>query len=149
MGGMLGWKLSGSVLPAIPAAAAVIALVYRLSGILSEWGADGARGVLMPSGRSTPSRHGFSQADACIMQRRPADAVPLLEAAAMDDPADPEAYLRLARLHRDQLGDPRRAIEWFGHARATHRLTPGERRRVDDELAALRATLDADPSNPG
>jgi predicted Zn-dependent protease len=103
----------------------------------------------MPSGGATPARQGFSQADACIMRRQYAEAADLLEAASMEQPDDPEAYLRLARLHGRHLDDPRRALEWFQHARATARLTPGERRRVDDEVAALHVRLDADPSNPG
>lgn len=134
---MLVGLRTGSLLLATFGAWVAIALVYFLSGVLSELGARGARGVLLPSGRSTPSRHGFSQVDAAIMRRRYAEAAVLLETASMDDPDDPEAYLRLARLHRDHLHDPARAREWFQHARATRRLSPGERRRVDDEMAAL------------
>jgi Tetratricopeptide repeat len=149
MGAVLGGMRLGGMLGVLIGATAVAAAVYAVSGVLSEWSARGARAVLLPSGRSTPSRHGFSQVDAAIMRRRYAEAAALLESAAMDDPEDPEAYLRLARLHRDHLDDPRRAQAWFQHARATGRLTPGERRRVDDELQALRARLDPDPPNTG
>jgi hypothetical protein len=128
---------TGSPLLSVLGAVAAIALVYFVSGALADLGADAARGVLLPSGRSTPSRHGFSQADAAIMRRRYAEAATLLETASMDDPDDPEAYLRLARLHRDHLHDSQRAREWFQHARATRRLSSGEQRRVDDEMAAL------------
>jgi hypothetical protein len=137
MGGVLGGVRTGSLLLSVLGAVAAIALVYFISGALADLGADAARGVLLPSGRSTPPRHGFSQADAAIMRRRYAEAAALLETASMDDPDDPEAYLRLARLHRDHLHDPRRAREWFQHARATRRLSPGAQRRVDDEMAAL------------
>jgi len=149
MGAVLGGMHFGGVLSALIGATAVAAAVYAASGVLSEWSARGARAVLLPSGRSTPSRHGFSEADAAIMRRRYVEAAALLESAAMDDPEDPEAYLRLARLHRDHLDDPPRAHAWFQHARATGHLTPGEGRRVDDELQALRARLDRDPPNLG
>jgi hypothetical protein len=133
---------------AVLGAAVAIAATYVIAGVFLDVGAGSARAVLLPSGRSTPSRHGFSQADAAIMRRQYTQAAALLETASVDDPDDPEAYLRLARLHRDHLHDPRRAHEWFQHARATRRLTPGERRRVDDETEALRLHLDPDPSTP-
>jgi hypothetical protein len=145
---LFGWK-GGSWLAALLGAIASVTATYFLAGAFVALGAGGARAVLLPSGRSTPSRHGFSEADAAILRRRYGEAAVLLEAASMDDPDDPEAYLRLARLHRDHLRDPRRAHEWFQHARATRRLTPGERRRVDDETEALRQHLDPDPSTPG
>lgn len=145
---MFGWK-GGSWLAALLGAAVAVAATYFIAGAFMELGAGSARAVLMPSGRSTPARHGFSDADAAIMRRRYAEAAALLEAASMQAPDDPEAYLRLARLHRDHLRDPRRALEWFQHARATGRLTPGERRRVDDETEALRLQPDPDPSTPG
>lgn len=145
---VFGWK-GGSWLAALLGAIAAVAATYLIAGAFVALGAGSARAVLMPTGRSTPARHGFSQADAAIMGRRYAEAAVLLEAALMEDPDDPEAYLRLARLHRDHLHDPRRAHEWFQHARATRRLTPGERRRVNDETDALRPLLDPDPSTPG
>lgn len=144
---VFGWK-GGSWLAALLGALATVAAAYFIAGAFVALGAGGARAVLLPSGRSTPARHDFSQADAAIMRRRFAEAAVLLEAASMEAPEDPEAYLRLARLHRDHLRDPRRAHEWFQHARATRRLTPGERRRVDDETEALRPHLDPDPSTP-
>ena len=149
MGAVLGGMRLGGWLGTTMGAVAAVAAVYVVSGVLSEWSARGARAVLLPSGRSTPSRHGFSQAEAAIMRRRYADAAAQLEAASMEDPGDPEAYLRLARLHRDHLDDPRRAHAWFQHARATGRLTPGERRRVDDEVQSLRAQLRLVPADPG
>jgi hypothetical protein len=144
---VFGWK-GGTWWAALLGAALAIAAAYFVAGAFVQLGAGSARAVLMPSGRSTPPRHGFSEADAAIMRRRYAEAAALLEAASMEAPDDPEAYLRLARLHRDHLHDPRRAHEWFQHARATRRLTPGERRRVDDETEALRPHLDPDPSSP-
>jgi hypothetical protein len=94
----------------------------------------------MPSGKSTPYRHGFSQVDALILRQRYTEAAALLEDHAMDAPHDPEAYVRLARLHRDHL-DPARALEWYVHARATGTLSPGLARILDDEAAAVRARL--------
>jgi predicted lipid-binding transport protein (Tim44 family) len=149
MGGVLGGMRLGGLLGATMGAVAAVAAVYVISGVLSGWSARGARAVLLPSGRSTPSRHEFSQAEAAIMRRRYAEAAVLLEAASMDDPGNPEAYLRLARLHRDHLDDPWRAHAWFQHARATGRLTPGERRRVEDEVQALRVRLHDVLPEPG
>ena len=149
IGGFLfGWK-GGSLSAALLGAVLAIMATHVIAGAFLRLGVGSARAVLLPSGRSTPARHGFSAADAAIMRRRYAEAAVLLEAASMEDPDDPEAYLRLARLHRDHLHDPRRAHEWFQHARATRRLTPGERRRVNDETEALRPLFEPDPSTPG
>lgn len=135
MGGSFAFGRVGAVAGGVVGAAVVMAL----SGAIVT-GAGRLMGrIHAPSGSSTPSRHGFSQADALILRERFADAATLLEHHAIDEPHDPEAYLRLARLHRDHLRDDRRALEWFAHARATGRLTPGEARIVADEVAALEA----------
>ena len=135
MGGYFAFGRIGGVVGALAGGAAILALS---GGVLS--GAAHLMGrIHAPSGSSTPSRHGFSQADALILRERFAEAATLLEHHAIDQPHDPEAYLRLARLHRDHLRDDRRALEWFAHARAIGKLTSGVARIVADEVAALEA----------
>ncbi len=118
---------------------------YLISRAIAGAAARGARAVLMPSGRSTPYRHQFSQVDALVMQARYAEAAALLEHHAMDTPDDPEPYLRLARLHRDHLRDPGRALAWYRLARDARDITPGLARLVREEMATLRRAAGPDP----
>lgn len=113
-------------------------LVYGTSRLIQRAAERGAMAYLMPSGRSTPYRHAFSQVDALMMQRRYADAAERLEQATLDAPQDPEAYVRLARLQRDHLERPDLAAEWFRHALGTQRISAQLAERVRTELAALR-----------
>jgi hypothetical protein len=139
IGGMAGRFRLGSAWGFAVGAAIGGVVVLLLSGSIVNGAARLMQRIYLPSGASTPSRHGFSDVDAHILRERFGDAAALLEHHAIDHPDDPEAYLRLARLHRDQLGDPSRALQWFGHAQATRRLTPGQARVVRDEIDALRA----------
>jgi TPR repeat protein len=140
--------MRGGLGGAVAGAAAGGGVVYLLSGSIVAGAGRAAQAVLQPSGKSTPYRHGFSLVDAHILQCRYDEAAALLEQHALDAPNDPEAYIRLARLHRDHRHDFRQALAWFDHARATGTLPSGLRRILDDEAAAVRAHLARRSPNP-
>jgi TPR repeat protein len=147
IGGFAGYMrggLAGGLLGGVLGAASV----YVLSGRIVAGAGAGARAVLLPSGKSTPYRHAFSLVDSHILRRRYAEAAALLEEHAMDAPQDPEAYIRLARLHRDHTQDYEQALAWYDHARATGNLSPGLARMLDDEAAATRKRLADRSPNP-
>lgn len=131
---VLGFKLGGP----LGAAVGFIALpTLVFLGTLAAMSLAGrsAGAFLLPSGSSTPSAATYSQADALIMREKYQEAGRLLEDAVLDDPNNPEPYLRLVRLYRDQLKDPTRAEEWLEHAEATSRVPPAvlrmERERIE------------------
>lgn len=136
-GMVLGFKLGGQLGAVLGFVIAPIASFLATLALMSLAGRS-ARAFLLPSGSSTPSAATFSQADALIMREKYQEAGVLLENAVMDDPANPEPYLRLARLYRDQLKDPTRAEEWLAHASATGRVPPAVLRMERERLEPSR-----------
>ncbi len=133
--GLVVGYLVGGVLGALLGLVVAPLTTFVLTTGMIALAARTARTWLMPSGSSTPYEAAFSQADALIMRTRFDEAIALLENAVMEDPRNPEPYLRLARLYRDQLKDRKRAREWLDHAAATGNAPAAvlrmERERLD------------------
>jgi hypothetical protein len=122
LGGVVGWRYSldhGSpVLYIAIGAAMAVAVIFGITTLLSEGSGAAAGALHAPSGKSTPAKREYSQAEALTARGEYDRAVALLETSVADYPSDPEPYLKLARLHRDQLGDYEQAVQWFRRARA-------------------------------
>jgi tetratricopeptide (TPR) repeat protein len=134
--GFIWLSMTGGVLPwytPVLVGGGVWALTQaavRVAGVLAHQYAGG-------SGGTTPHRAEYSRPRALAAQGRYQEAVDAWEIAAAESDGDPEPYIALARLHRDQLGRPEAAGEWFRRARRDARLDPGRDLLVTQELIEL------------
>lgn len=89
------------------------------------------------SGGTTPHHAEYSRPRALAAQGRYHEAADAWELAAAESDGDPEPYLALARLYRDQLGAFDAAAGWFRRARRDARLDGGLDLLVSQELIEL------------
>lgn len=87
-----------------------------ITGVM-ELSGRAASGIYMPSGARTPRQRGYSRAESLEVRDRYGEALEAYREHIEDDPADPEPYLRIGRIHRDRLDDPEEGIRWFRKAR--------------------------------
>lgn len=69
-----------------------------------------------PSGKTTPPKRQYSQAEAMVVQGRYEDGITAFELAVSEDATDPTPYLRIARVYRDHLDRHEDAVRWFRRA---------------------------------
>lgn len=82
-----------------------------------------ARTIYDPSGSRVPSRSAYSGPESLAVRGQFEQAVAAYEAAAAEEPADPEPWLRIARIERGDLKRPQRALEAL---RAARTRTPAD-----------------------
>jgi len=116
-------------------------LVTGLIYAVTMWAAGRARAMAQtiynPSGDSTPYRPEYSYAASLAVRGRYAEAAAAYELHAIEHPAEPEPYLRLARLYRDKLQQYEDALTWFRRARTDATLAPGHELYVIQEIIDL------------
>lgn len=101
-------------------------------------GAGRAGSVLYtPSGRTTPRKREYSLAESYVARGEHQAAVDAFEEAVLEDPTDPRPYLRIARIHRDELADPEAAARWFKRALAEADTPAGVALLARKELVEL------------
>lgn len=98
-----------------------------------------------PSGRSTPYQQDFSRAAALVARGDYPDAAEAYQVHIGERPEDPEPYLRLARLLRDQMGQYDEAAAWFKAGRREARITPAQEVLITHELIELFGNQLDDP----
>jgi tetratricopeptide (TPR) repeat protein len=96
-----------------------------------------ARRLYFPSGRSTPPQKQHSLAESLAVRGQYEEALKEFERALADDPADPDPYLRIARLHRDHTKRYELAAQWFRKATREAKLAPSLELLVRHELVEL------------
>ncbi len=88
-------------------------------------------------------RPSHSQAEALLVRGEHQAALDLLEVGLAENPDDSEAYLRIARIHRDAREDPDEALRWFRKGRASGCLSDPQMRVSMREIMDLaRGKLD-------
>lgn len=125
MGSILVGLLAGPVL--------IFGIVVGIATVSGR----GASVLYMPSGVTTPRKREYSRARALEVRGDMEGAVREYEAAILEVPGDPEPFLRIARIHRDEMRKPESAVHWFRKAQRGVRLSPGEAIRVHRELAEI------------
>ena len=123
LGGAVGWwqfGIAGALLVA-PIGYAIVFLVARR--ILAASGAA-ASVIYYPTGDSTPAQREYSRPQALVAQGRFEEAINAYEACVLEFPEDPEPYLRIARVYRNDLQRYEEAIAWFKKARSQARMSP-------------------------
>jgi len=132
---VLGWKfgpLAGLI--GLPLGWAITFFV--ILGLM-EGAARAAQTVYAPSGDSTPVRREYSRAQALRTAGDYAEAVEAYEAFVAEFPLEPEPYLQIACILRDDLHAYADAARWFRRARLDALLTRGQDLLVAQELIEL------------
>jgi tetratricopeptide (TPR) repeat protein len=133
MGGMAGFALGHPFLGAV-------------LGPLVIWGgarlvlhvmARGGSLIYMPSGSSTPRDREYSRAEALRVRGDYEGAIRAYEEALEDPRENGEAFLRIARIHRDHLDSPEEALLWFRRATEEAQLPRGKEILARKEMAEL------------
>ena len=142
MGGFVGWLLSDKFgispfLAVIGSMVLIGAAVYFGSRWLVEGAGAAAQMIHAPSGDSTPYKTDFSHAASLVARGRYEDAAAAYELQCIENPEDPEPYLRLAWLYRDNLQSYDDALTWFQRARADAALSAAQRLLVIQEIVDL------------
>ena len=120
----LGWKL-GTLAGLIGLVLGWVIAYFMILGVL-EGAARAAQTVYAPSGDSTPARREYSRAQALRAGGDYAEAVAAYEAFVVEFPTEPEPYLQIAWILRDDLRAHADAARWLRRARSEARLTQGQ-----------------------
>lgn len=116
---------------------AVAGLVYAVAMWVAGRARAMAETIHNPSGDSTPYKPQYSYAASLVIRGRYAEAAAAYELHAIENPAEPEPYLQLARLHRDKLQQYDDALTWFRRVRTDATLGPGQELYVIQEIIDL------------
>ena len=125
-----GWV--AALCPFLGAAAVSFTTVW-----LTESAGRAAATLYAPSGRSTPPKREYSQAEAMVAQGRYEEGITAFELAVAEDGRDPTPYLRVARVYRDHLGRHEDAARWFRRALREAVVPGGVAMLVRKELVEL------------
>lgn len=137
-GMLLGAILFGSAALGFVIGVAIGALLGHL-GVQAVLGGSSRAlsGTLLPSGGSTAYKTQYSDAEACAMRSDYPAAIATYQRYVDDEPLDPEPYVRIARLYRDQIKDYENAVTWFKRARNEAQLDRGRELLAMQEIIEL------------
>lgn len=97
------------------------------------------------SGTTTPHTPDYSVPETHATRGEYAKAIQAYEEAIWEFPAEPEPYLRIARLCRKALNRPTEAVDWLHRARRDAQMPPGLDLLVTQELIDLYLHTLGDP----
>lgn len=120
------------VIPIFAGFSGVAAFLWSL--VLMEGSQKTIEGIYL--GGPSPPLASYSRAETLAIRGRYEEAAAAFEAACLACPSDPEPCLRLARLLRDRMSQPEKALEWLRRARDTDGIDRGR------ELIASREIID-------
>ncbi len=132
--GLLAGSRIGHPVLGLLVGAALAALIPK--AIVEAAGKMGGT-LYSPSGSSTPHKREYSLAASLAIRGEFAKAAAAYELAISEYPEDPEPYLCLARLLRDELGRHEEAARWFKRARSDSKISDGQALLASRELIEL------------
>jgi tetratricopeptide (TPR) repeat protein len=143
IGGLVGWYVTLGQSSPIPAAAiflgavltAAVATVVPI--LLAGSAGKAALLALGSSGRAPARRKEYSFAQSLVARGLFEKALAAYQEEVARDPEDPEPYLRIGRLLRDDLGRPEEAAAWLRKARREAKVSPGQELILSRELVEL------------
>lgn len=113
------------------------AAVYFFARALVVGAASGFISFLQPSGDSTPHKREYSLPQSFAMRGRFEEAINAYEAFVLEFPEEPEPYIRIARLYRDELQRFDDALQWFKKVRTAATLAPSHEVTVTQEIVEI------------
>ncbi len=118
-GGAIG-ALAGALvgIGAVPGFLVGFLVVFGLTRLLVTGAGRVASTIHSPSGESTPPHREYSYPQSLAARGAFVEAIAAYQVCVAEDPDDPEPYLRIARLYRDELRQYDDAVAWFKRARA-------------------------------
>lgn len=142
MGMVAGFQLGHPLLGGFTGTAVAIGGALAIA----EMGGRVGRTIYNPTGSGTPHKRDYSLAAALAVRGQYDQALEAYELAVKEHPEDPEPYLRIARLLRDQMGRPEDAARWFKRARTDATVSDGQALAIGRELVELYTTKLGDPA---
>ncbi len=90
-----------------------------------------------PSGKSTPVVREYSYPESLAIRGRYEDAIDAYQVCCSDHPDDPEPYVRIARIYRDNLEQYDEAILWLKRARSEAAMSKGQELLASQEIIEI------------
>ncbi len=113
------------------------ALSYTYTRLMTHAAASIAETFSNPSGKSTPPKREYSLARAHQIRGELDKAIAAWELNQTEFPDDPEPYVELARLYRNELNDFEMAISWYRRARNESDIEPGRALLATQEIIEI------------
>jgi tetratricopeptide (TPR) repeat protein len=141
------WSLAGGAIGAFAGAFIGIGILFGFAigftfslvvSLLVVEGVGHVMGVIHnPSGKSTPVVREYSYPESLAIRGRYEDAIDAYQVCCTDYPDDPEPYVRIARIYRDNLGQFEEAILWFKRARSEAAVSKGQELLASQEIIEI------------
>jgi tetratricopeptide (TPR) repeat protein len=131
IGALGGWYAGFGVIPGFVVG---FTIVFAVTFGLVEGTGKMMSTVYNPSGESTPVRREYSYPESLAVRGRYEDAIDAYQVCCADFPEDPEPYVRIARIYRDELGQLDEALFWFKRARSEANVDSGRELLITQEI---------------
>ncbi|MFQ6045689.1 MAG: tetratricopeptide repeat protein [Gemmatimonadales bacterium] len=96
-----------------------------------------SEGIYGASGVTTPRKKDYSRPESLAIRGLYDQAILAYETVLSETREDPEPYIRIARIHRDSLGQLEEAVSWFRRARRDAKLDTARELAVSQELVDI------------
>lgn len=113
------------------------ALSYMTTRLIIHYAASLVGTIYNPSGKTTPPKREYSLARAHQIRGELDKAIAAWELNQTEFPDDPEPYVELARLYRNELNDFEMAISWYRRARNESDIEPGRALLATQEIIEI------------
>jgi hypothetical protein len=134
IGGLAGWFIGVGVVIGFIAGFSVTFLV----SLAIVEGAGKVMGTIHnPSGKSTPVVHEYSYPESLAIHGRYEDAIDAYQVCSTDYPDDPEPYVRIGRICRDNLNQYDEALLWLKRARSEATVNRGLDLLISQEIIEI------------
>ncbi|MFQ5702962.1 MAG: hypothetical protein ACE5HT_02975 [Gemmatimonadales bacterium] len=152
---MASWSLAGGVVGALAglgigykggfnlAIAVVLGFVlgflftFLTAHLLTEGAGSVAGTIYHPSGKSAPPKREYSYPESLAARGHYEDAVTAYQLCCADYPDDPEPYVRIGRIYRDELENYQEALFWFKRARSEATVGKGRELLITQEIIEI------------
>ncbi len=133
--GALGGAFVG--IGALPGSLLGFLFVYGLVRLIVTGSGRAAGTIYHPSGKSTPEKRDYSYAQSLAARGEFEEAIKAYDLAVAEYPEDPEPYLHIGRLYRDELQQYDAAVAWLKRARAEARVSEGQEQLATEEIIEI------------
>ena len=113
------------------------AVTFLISVVIVESAGGVAGAMISPSGKSTPFIREYSYPESLAIRGRYEDAIDAYQVCCSDYPEDPEPYVRIGRIYRDNLNQHDEALLWFKRARSEATVHRGVELLITQEIIEI------------
>jgi hypothetical protein len=134
IGALAGWFAGFGVIPGFIVGSLIVFVITM--GIVE--GAGSIVGTVHnPSGKSTPVRREYSYPESLAVRGRYEEAIDAYQVCCVDFPEDPEPYVCIARIYRDNLEQMEESVFWFKRARSEATVDLGRELLIAQEIIEI------------